>query len=147
VFDKVQYQSLAVISAYSMSLKAAISITAKAPVAYVVIGASAALAVGEAAEEAALPVGELVALPVEDTVLELEAAVAAMASAVAFRLPHSWLALQAAWPSAFIGFLATHWRYVSWQMKNGRVCAKAEESGTVALGQTQLYVRVFCDTG
>ena len=58
---------------------------AKAPLVYVVIEAPASLAVAEAAEEAALPVAELA---VSEAVVGAAELVAAIASAVALRVPH-----------------------------------------------------------
>lgn len=75
------------------------SMTAKAPLAYEVVEA-APLAEAEAEAEVAEPlpaaVAEPVPLEVEDAVVDSEAIVAAIASAVALRVPHCWLARHAA---------------------------------------------------
>lgn len=122
------------------------STTAKAPLVYEVIEAPP-LAVAEAAAEEALLAAEAVPVPLEvaDAEEDWVAAVAAMASAVAFRVPQTRLERQVAWAWASPAFLSLHCANVSSQIKKGMVWEKAEESGTVPLGQTQVYWRVVCE--
>lgn len=101
--------------AHSRSLNAAISMTAKAPLAYEVAEA-APDAVAEVEADVAEPLLPAVAEP-EPEWLELEvlvavviweAIVAAIASAVAFRVPHCSFARHSACCSAMLAFLLIH---------------------------------------
>lgn len=118
---------------------------AKAPVAicWLVAGEEEEAAVAEAVEEepeeppdeeAELAAAELM---VEVMVAAARDSLAETRTAVAFLVPHTSAMVHACWPAASLGWASMHCENVAWQMKKGKVCVKAVQSGTVPSAQMQ----------
>lgn len=69
-----------------------------------VVGVALAL---EVADPAAA-VAEVAMLDTEDAAEDADEPPELLPTSVAFSVPHSWLFLQASWPSASFGFASTH---------------------------------------